>query len=43
MGRLAGYSRYRYRVGNYRVVYRIDDDRQDVIVLLIKHRKDICE
>lgn len=40
-GELAG--RYRYRVGNYRVMYRIEDDKRVVIVLLIKHRKDIYE
>lgn len=40
-GELAG--RYRYRLGNYRVMYRIDDDKRDVIVLLIKHRKEIYE
>ncbi|NER00921.1 MAG: type II toxin-antitoxin system RelE/ParE family toxin [Cyanothece sp. SIO2G6] len=40
-GNLAGH--YRYRVGDYRVMYRIDDERQEVIILLIKHRKDIYE
>ncbi|MEB3232232.1 MAG: type II toxin-antitoxin system RelE/ParE family toxin [Leptolyngbyaceae bacterium] len=40
-GNLAG--RYRYRAGDYRVMYRIDDERQEVIVLLIKHRRDIYE
>ena len=35
-GALAG--RYRYRVGDYRVIYRIDDEREAVIVLLIAHR-----
>ena len=40
-GELAG--RYRYRVGNYRVMYRIDDDTKEVLVLLIKHRKDVYE
>lgn len=40
-GELAG--RYRYRVGDYRVIYRIDDDDAEVIVLLIKHRRDAYE
>jgi mRNA interferase RelE/StbE len=35
-GRLADY--YRYRVGNYRVVYRIDDRQQVVRVFKIAHR-----
>ena len=34
-GELAG--RYRYRVGEY----RIDDDTTEVIVLLIKHRREV--
>jgi mRNA interferase RelE/StbE len=35
-GRLAG--QYRYRVGDYRVIYRIDDQQQAVLVLKIAHR-----
>lgn len=35
-GELAGY--YRYRVGNHRVVYRIDSDGNAVIVVIISHR-----
>lgn len=31
----------RLRVGDYRVVYRIDPDRATVVVVAIKHRKDI--
>ena len=34
---LKGYRRL--RVGDYRIVYRIDGD--DVIIIAIKHRKDI--
>lgn len=37
-GELAGY--YRYRVGDYRVIYSIDDDDALVSVVLIAHRKD---
>jgi mRNA interferase RelE/StbE len=40
-GELAG--RYRYRVGDYRVVYRIDEDAAEVIILLIKHRRDVYD
>jgi mRNA interferase RelE/StbE len=40
-GKLAG--RYRYRVGDYRVVYRIDDDTTEVIILLIKHRREVYD
>ncbi|MGF1519155.1 MAG: type II toxin-antitoxin system RelE/ParE family toxin [Nodosilinea sp.] len=40
-GELAG--RHRYRVGDYRVVYRIDDDAAEVVVLLIKHRREVYD
>lgn len=35
-GKLKGY--YRYRVGAYRVIYRIEDDRMLVVVVMIVHR-----
>jgi mRNA interferase RelE/StbE len=34
-------EKYRIRVGAYRVIYTIRDDRLVVLVLLIGHRKDI--
>jgi mRNA interferase RelE/StbE len=37
-GNLAGH--FRYRVGDYRVIYRIDDQRHLVFVLDIAHRSD---
>lgn len=33
----------RLRVGDYRIVYRIDSDRQTVVIVVIKHRKDVYE
>lgn len=40
--RLQGYDDvYRIRVGRYRVVYEVFDDRVVVIVLKVGHRKDI--
>ncbi len=33
----------RIRVGDYRIVYRIDLEHQKVIIVLIKHRKDFYE
>jgi mRNA interferase RelE/StbE len=40
--KLQGYDDvYRIRVGHYRVVYEVFDDRIVVIVLKIGHRKDI--
>ena len=32
---------WRIRIGNYRVVYGIDDDRLIVLVLRVAHRKDV--
>ena len=40
--KLQGYDDvYRIRVGRYRVVYEVFDDRVIVIVLKVGHRKDI--
>jgi mRNA interferase RelE/StbE len=38
-GDLAGY--YRYRVGDYRVVYYIDDGQKQVVVTVIAHRGEV--
>ena len=40
-GELAG--RLRYRTGDWRVVYRIDDKAAQVYVLLIAHRSEVYE
>jgi mRNA interferase RelE/StbE len=40
-GKFAGY--YRYRVGDWRVVYRIVDDAKQVQVLSSAHRRDVYE
>lgn len=41
--RLSGILRgsYRYRVGDYRVVYDVDESRKIVEVSTIKHRKEV--
>jgi mRNA interferase RelE/StbE len=40
-GKLAGQERiYRIRVGDYRVVYEIEDERLVVLVLRVANRKD---
>ena len=31
---------YRIRVGDYRVIYRIDDETKRIFIYRIKHRKD---
>lgn len=33
----------RLRVGDYRIVYRIDSSKRTVIIIAIKHRKDVYE
>lgn len=33
----------RLRVGDYRIVYRIEPDTNTVLIIAIKHRKDIYE
>jgi mRNA interferase RelE/StbE len=42
--KLAGTSdRYRVRVGNYRIIYRVDDGKVTVLVLLIGHRREVYD
>ncbi len=39
---LAGPERfYRIRVGDYRIVYRINDDTLSVLVISVGHRRDV--
>jgi mRNA interferase RelE/StbE len=40
-GPLAGY--FRYRVGDHRVIYRIDESNRVVIVAIIAHRKQVYD
>ena len=40
-GKLAGY--YRYRVGNYRVIYQVNDPKNQVFVSIIINRGDAYE
>ncbi len=40
-GTYAGY--YRYRVGDYRVVYYIKDQERQVVVTVIAHRREVYE
>lgn len=39
--KLAGREGWRVRVGEYRIVYEIDDTEQRVIVLHVGHRRDV--
>jgi mRNA interferase RelE/StbE len=38
---LQGSDKWRIRIGNYRLIYEIDDSAQAVIVLKIAHRSDV--
>ncbi len=40
-GKLVGYLRY--RLGDWRVIYRIDDQAHQVLVLSIAHRREVYE
>ncbi len=40
-GEWSGYLRY--RVGDWRVIYRVDDDARQVIVVVIAHRREVYE
>lgn len=33
-------STYRLRVGDYRVIYEVDDEARSVVVTRVRHRKD---
>lgn len=39
--KLSGRDAWRIRVGDYRVIYTIDDARQQVVVYAIGHRREI--
>lgn len=39
--KLKGEEAYRIRVGNYRIIYEIDDGKITVTVVAVGHRKDI--
>ncbi|MGV0106319.1 Type II toxin-antitoxin system RelE/ParE family toxin [Nostoc sp. DSM 114160] len=34
---------YRYRIGNYRVIYQVDDATNQVMVTTIAHRREVYE
>lgn len=39
--KLSGHNAYRVRVGDYRIIYAVLDDRMLVLVVEIGHRRDI--
>ena len=44
MKKLAGETNlYRIRIGDYRVIYEIDDSNQLIIVTRVRHRRDVYQ
>ncbi|MBL8023381.1 MAG: type II toxin-antitoxin system RelE/ParE family toxin [Elusimicrobia bacterium] len=40
--KLTGQNRlWRIRIGDYRIVYEIDDDHRQIDVIVIRHRRDV--
>lgn len=39
--KLAAREGYRVRVGDYRIIFRIDDEACEVLVTRVKHRRDV--
>jgi mRNA interferase RelE/StbE len=39
--KLVGYDRYRLRQGNYRILYEIRDSDLVVVVVKVRHRRDV--
>ena len=39
--KLSGDEKYRLRIGNYRILYRIEDDLLIIYVVKVGHRKEI--
>jgi len=41
VAKLAGHDDFRIRVGDYRIVYAVDDENRLVIVARIAHRREV--
>jgi len=39
--KLRDYDLWRLRVGNYRIIYHIDDEQRTVTIYRIRHRRDV--
>lgn len=41
--KLSHQEKYRVRQGNYRIIYLVDDAKQEIIIYKIGHRRDIYD
>jgi mRNA interferase RelE/StbE len=39
--KLKGENKCRLRIGNYRVIYSIDEDQKTITIYRVRHRKDV--
>jgi len=39
--RMTGVDRYRLRVGDYRVIYRFDSNRNEIYLIALGHRREV--
>ncbi len=39
--KLKGEAGYRLRVGDYRILYEVDDKRREVVIYRVRHRGDV--
>lgn len=40
--KLAAADSYRVRVGDFRIVFRVDDTAHEVVIARVAHRREIC-
>ena len=34
---------YRLRVGNYRIIYQVDEERKEIVIYHVRHRENVYE
>jgi mRNA interferase RelE/StbE len=39
--KLKGQDRYRLRIGNYRVIYMVDEKEKTVVIYRVRHRREV--
>ena len=41
--KLSGQERYRVRQGSYRILYEVNDDRHEIVIVKIGHRRNVYD